>query len=112
MVLGVVIGAVFLWWEARAADPIVHLELFRESVVHDLRRLMFLAAFGFFGAVIFLPRWFQAIANTTATGSGLALLPLVVSLIVSATLAGQRRAHPALQAADLRLDGAPRVRPC
>ena len=89
MLVGVVIGVVFVWWEARAADPIVHLELFRNRSFTISVASMFLAAFGFFGAVIFLPRWFQAIADTTATGSGLALLPLVVSLIVSATLAGQ-----------------------
>jgi MFS family permease len=89
MLLGLIIGVVFVWWEARAADPIVHLELFRNRSFTISVASMFLAAFGFFGAVIFLPRWFQAIADTSATESGLALLPLVISLIVSATLAGQ-----------------------
>jgi EmrB/QacA subfamily drug resistance transporter len=89
ILLGLAIGAVFVWWESRAADPIVHLELFRNRSFTIAVAGMFLAAFGFFGAVIFLPRWFQAIAGTTATQSGLALLPLVISLIVSATTAGQ-----------------------
>jgi EmrB/QacA subfamily drug resistance transporter len=89
IVLGLVVGAVFLWWESRAADPIVNLGLFRNRSFSISVACMFLASFGFFGAVIFLPRWFQAIAELTATQSGLALLPLVVSLIVSATAAGQ-----------------------
>ncbi len=50
---------------------------------------MFLAAFGFFSAVVFLPRWFQTVAGTSATESGYNLLPLLAALIISATLSGQ-----------------------
>ena len=89
ILVGLAIGVVFVWWESRAPDPIVHLQLFRNRSFTIAVACMFLAAFGFFGAVIFLPRWFQAVAGTTATQSGLALLPLVISLIVSATIAGQ-----------------------
>ena len=31
---------------------------------------MFLAAFGFFAAIVFLPRWFQVVAGASATESG------------------------------------------
>jgi EmrB/QacA subfamily drug resistance transporter len=89
ILLGLVIGAVFVWWESRAAEPIVHLELFRNRSFSISVACMFLAAFGFFGAVIFLPRWFQGVAGASATESGLSLLPLVTSLIVSATATGQ-----------------------
>lgn len=50
---------------------------------------MFLAAFGFFSAVVFLPRWYQTVAGASATESGYNLLPLLGALIVSATLSGQ-----------------------
>ena len=50
---------------------------------------MFFAGFGFLTAVIFLPRWFQAVAGESATVSGYSLLPLLVALIVSATMSGQ-----------------------
>jgi hypothetical protein len=50
---------------------------------------MFFAAFGFFGAVIFLARWFQTVGGASATISGYNLLPLVGGLIVSATMSGQ-----------------------
>ena len=52
---------VFLWIESRVADPIVPLGLFRIRAFTVSVVAMFLAAFGFFGAVIFLPRWFQAV---------------------------------------------------
>jgi MFS family permease len=50
---------------------------------------MFLAAFGFFGAIVFLPQWLQVVRGMGATESGLNLLPLVMALIVGATVSGQ-----------------------
>jgi len=50
---------------------------------------MFLAAFGFFGAIVFLPQWFQVVRGMGATESGLNLLPLVFALIAGATISGQ-----------------------
>ena len=68
---GLAIGVVFLWIESRAADPIVPLGLFRIRNFSVSVAAMFLAAFGFFGAIIFLPRWFQTVAGASATESGL-----------------------------------------
>src|SRR5258706_62354 len=89
MALGIVIGIGFIWVELRAKDPIVRLELFRNRSFSVSVAAMFLAAFGFFGAIIFLPRWFQVVAGTSATESGYSLLPLLFALIVSATVSGQ-----------------------
>jgi MFS family permease len=50
---------------------------------------MFLAAMGFFAAIVFLPRWFQFVAGSSATESGYQILPLLGGLIVSAISAGQ-----------------------
>jgi EmrB/QacA subfamily drug resistance transporter len=86
---GLVVAAVFLWIESRAVDPIVPLGLFRIRNFTVSVTAMFFAAFGFFGAVIFLPRYFQTVTGASATISGYNLLPLVGGLIVSATLSGQ-----------------------
>ena len=93
IVIGLVIVGVFLWWESRAADPIVHLDLFRNRTVSISVLAMFLAAFGFFGAIVFLPQWFQVVRGMGATESGLNLLPLVFALIVGATISGQLAAR-------------------
>jgi MFS family permease len=50
---------------------------------------MFFAGFGFLTAIVFLPRWFQGVAGASATESGYNLLPLLIGLILSATLSGQ-----------------------
>ena len=89
MLLGLIAGVVFLWIESRVPEPIVPLSLFRIRSFTISVAAMFLAAFGFFGAVIFLPRWFQTVAGSSATESGYNLLPLLAALIISATASGQ-----------------------
>ena len=49
---------------------------------------VFFAAFAFFGAIVFLPRWFQVVEGFSPTNSGLAALPLMVGLIVSSIVSG------------------------
>jgi EmrB/QacA subfamily drug resistance transporter len=89
MLLGIVLLGVFLWVESRVPEPIVQLGLFRIRAFTVSVVAMFMAAFGFFGAVIFLPRYFQAVEGASATESGYSLLPLLAALIVSATASGQ-----------------------
>jgi EmrB/QacA subfamily drug resistance transporter len=89
MLLGLALGAVFLWIESRAADPIVPLGLFRLRTFTISVAATFCVGFAFLTAVIFLPRWFQTVAGASATESGYNLLPLIAGLIVSATLSGQ-----------------------
>ena len=87
--LGLLLGAVFVWVESRVPEPIVPLSLFRIRTFSLSVASVFLAAFGFFTAVVFLPRWLQTVAGASATESGYNLLPLIGGLIVSATSSGQ-----------------------
>ncbi len=89
ILVGLVFGVIFLWIESRVPEPIVQLSLFRLRAYTISVAAMFLAAFGFFGAVIFLPRWFQTVAGASATESGLNILPLLAGLILSAIASGQ-----------------------
>jgi EmrB/QacA subfamily drug resistance transporter len=89
IVAGLAVLAVFLLWERRAADPIIRLDLFRNRYVSISVASMFLMSFGFFGAIVFLPRYFQVVRELSATASGFNLLPMIFALIVSATVSGQ-----------------------
>jgi hypothetical protein len=89
VLLGLAIGAVFILVESRVHDPIVRLDLFRIPSFTISVASMFLAAFGFFSAIIFLPRYFQVVAGASATESGYNLLPILAALIISATASGQ-----------------------
>jgi MFS family permease len=48
----------------------------------------FLVSFGFFGAIIFLPRWFQVVRLESATNSGYLIFPMLIGLIASSMIAG------------------------
>ncbi len=80
--------ALFIWAEARAKEPIIPLELFRNRTYAASMVATFFAAFAFFGAIIFLPRWFQIVQGFTPTWSGLAALPLMAGLILSSIMSG------------------------
>ncbi len=87
--IGLVLAAIFIWIESRAAEPIVPLGLFRNRTYTVSMAAVFLASFGFFGAIIFLPRWYQVVAGSSATESGYQLLPLLAGLILSSIISGQ-----------------------
>jgi len=78
----------FLWAESRAKEPIVPLGLFRNRTYASSMVSTFFAAFAFFGAIVFLPRWFQVVHDFSPTYSGLAALPLMVGLIFSSVVSG------------------------
>ena len=86
--VGLLLSAVFVWVESRAAEPILPLELFRNRTVTGSIIATFLITFGFFGAIIFLPRWFQFVLGSSATESGYQMLPLMVGVIGSSIGSG------------------------
>ena len=86
--IGLLLGAVFVLIESRAKEPIVPLGLFRNRTYASSMLSTFLVSFGFFGAIVFLPRWFQFVAGSSARDSGLQILPLLAGLIVSSIISG------------------------
>jgi EmrB/QacA subfamily drug resistance transporter len=87
--LGLLFAAIFVFAESRAKEPIVPLGLFRIRAFTASVMAFFLAAMGFFAAVVFLPRWFQVVLDSSATESGYQILPLLLGLIVAAVSTGQ-----------------------
>ena len=86
--IGLVGIVLFILAEARAKEPIVPLGLFRNRTYSSSMIATFFASFAFFGAIIFLPRWFQFVHGFSPTYSGLAALPLMVGLISSSIASG------------------------
>ncbi len=86
--VGLVGVVLFILAETRAKEPIIPLDLFRNRTYTSSMISTFFASFAFFGAIIFLPRWFQVVQGFTPTNSGLAALPLVIGLISSSIVSG------------------------
>jgi MFS family permease len=87
--VGLGLAAVFVWVESRAKEPILPLALFRIRAFSASVVAMFFAMMGFFTAVVFMPRWYQFVQQTSATESGYQILPLLGGLVVSAIVSGQ-----------------------
>ncbi len=87
--VGLAFLALFLVIESRVREPIVPLGLWRDRTYAGSLVATFFASFGFFAAIIFLPRYYQVVLGESATASGYALMPLLIGVIVSSIAAGQ-----------------------
>ena len=79
MAVGLGLGALFIWVESRAKEPILPLGLFRIRAFTASVFAMFFAMMGFFAAVVFLPRWYQVVNGSSATAAGYSILPLLAA---------------------------------
>jgi len=88
--IGIVLSAAFVWWESRAAEPILPLRLFRNRIFSVSSAIGFSIGFAMFGAIVFLPVYLQIVRGVSPTQSGLELLPLMVGLLVASIVSGRR----------------------
>jgi EmrB/QacA subfamily drug resistance transporter len=88
-VLGLASLAVFGYVERRVAEPILSLELFRNRNFTLVSAIGFLLGFAMFGAINFLPLYQQTVQGSSATNSGLLLLPMMLAMMVVSIFAGQ-----------------------
>ena len=88
ILIGLALGAVFVFVESRAKEPIVPLGLWRDRTYATSIIATFLISFGFFGAAVFLPQWFQFVQGATPTNSGLYSLALLAGLILGSVGSG------------------------
>jgi EmrB/QacA subfamily drug resistance transporter len=86
--VGVVFLVAFIVAEARAADPMIPLDLFRNRTFAVSAVATFFAVFGFSILIIFLPLWFQIVKGESTTASGYLLFPFLFGLIFSSVAAG------------------------
>ncbi len=80
---------VFVAIERRAADPIMPLRIYANRVVSISLFATFITGFAMFGAIVFIPLFFQGVLGASATSSGSFLTPMMLGLVVAAALSGQ-----------------------
>jgi MFS family permease len=86
---GVVLLALFVAVERRAAEPVLPLPLLRDKVFAVASTLSLIVGFALFGSVTFLPLYFQTVDAATPTQAGLRLLPMMVGVLSMSILSGQ-----------------------
>ncbi len=97
LALGVVMVAAFITIEHRSDSPIMPLEIYRNRMVSVSLIVTFLTGFGMFGGIIFIPLFFQGVLGASATSSGSFLTPMMLGIVVGATLSGQLLARTGLR---------------
>jgi EmrB/QacA subfamily drug resistance transporter len=87
-VAGVVFTVLFLLAERRAVEPIIPLPLFTNRVFAAASSIGFVVGFAMFGALTFLPLFFQDVKGISAIQSGVRLFPLMGGLLVASIGSG------------------------
>jgi len=78
----------FVFVERRTADAIVPLELFRVRAFSLTNAASFVLGVSFFGVVMFMPLFLQAVTRVSATQSGFAMLPLMAGMLTGSIGSG------------------------
>ena len=93
LAFGLVMAAIFALVESKAAAPIMPFEIYRFSVVAVSATVAFLAGFGLYGTIVFLPLFFQGVLGASPTGSGGFLTPLILGIVFGAIVSGRMLAR-------------------
>ncbi|EWS95608.1 major facilitator superfamily transporter permease [Streptomyces filamentosus NRRL 11379] len=93
-ILGLAAGAVvttalFVAVEHRAAEPIIPLRLFRDSVFNVTGLVGAVVGIALFGAASYLPTYLQMVDGVSATESGLLMLPMMLGIVGGSIASGQ-----------------------
>jgi EmrB/QacA subfamily drug resistance transporter len=88
-IAGVVLIGLFVLAERYAAEPILPLHLFKTRVFSVTSVVGFIVGFGMFGAITYLPAFFQVVRGISPTISGVYLLPLMAGLLLVSITSGQ-----------------------
>ena len=89
LVFGLMMAAALVVIESRAESPIMPLDIYRNRMVAVSMIVVFMVGFGMFGGIIFIPLFFQGVLGASATSSGSFLTPMMLGMVVGATISGQ-----------------------
>lgn len=96
----------FLLAERRAAEPLIPLRLFKDSVFNISGLVGLVIGVALFGAASYLPTFLQMVDGASATESGLLMLPMMAGIVGASVVCGQLvtrtgryKAHPVIGAA-------------
>jgi EmrB/QacA subfamily drug resistance transporter len=75
--------------EARVPEPVLPLRLFTNRVFATTSLVAFVVGFAMFGSITYLPLYLQQVQGSSATGSGLQMLPMMAGLLLTSVASGQ-----------------------
>ena len=87
--VGIILTVGFVWWESKAAEPIIPLRLFKNHTFTLTSVLGAIIGAGMFGAIVMLPLYMQVVKHYSATSAGLKLIPLMLGIVFTSILSGK-----------------------
>ena len=78
-----------LWWERRAADPLIPVRLLAIPAISYTDAMVFCFAAALFGTLLYLPLYLQLAHGFGIGESGLLLVPVTLTMALTATLTGK-----------------------
>lgn len=89
LVGAVVAGTAFVFWEQRAAEPLIPMNLFKNPIFSVSVLLSLLVGIAMFASILYIPQYQQVVRGYTPTKSGLMMLPLVGGLMTASIISGR-----------------------
>jgi EmrB/QacA subfamily drug resistance transporter len=89
LLVSVVVFTIFVWWERRAADPMVKLELFRIRNFWVATVIGLAVPFGLFGLFFPMTIFLQGALGMSPLEAGLTMMPMSLMLMFVAPLSGR-----------------------
>jgi EmrB/QacA subfamily drug resistance transporter len=86
LVAGALLVALFTWWQTRASHPLLPLRVLLDRTRGGAYLSLFITGIGLFGIFLFLNYYLQEILRYSPVKTGLAFLPMVAILMVTATV--------------------------
>lgn len=85
----VLTAVLFVLVERRAAEPIMPLHLFRDRNFNLTTIAGLIIGVAMFGAIAYLPTYFQMVTGVSAAASGLLMVPMMGGVLTTSILSGQ-----------------------
>src|SRR5690625_3031818 len=83
-----VTGALFVWNESRAAEPIIPLHLFKDRNFNLTTTAGLLTGVAMFGVLGYLPTYLQMSTGVSATAAGLLMTPMMGAMLITSVVSG------------------------
>ena len=93
-ILGLSSGSLILWMLfairlLTCAEPLLPLEVLKNSVVRAATMSIFFAMAAFLGLSVYLPIFFERVLRLTSSQAGLSLVPMMIATVVGAAISGR-----------------------
>ncbi len=85
-VLGLI---VFTYAEMRTEEPLLPISLFRNRIFAVSALITLITGVGMMGSIFYIPLFVQGVIGRSATNSGLVTMPMMISMAIASSIAGQ-----------------------